>query len=67
VYPDPAAARTLLEAFPGHLKDAGLGSISEIFDAEEPFAPGGCIAQAWSVAEVLRAWLKTRPAIVRRP
>jgi len=61
VYPDPASARTLLEAFPAHLCDAGVGSISEIFDAEAPFAPGGCVAQAWSVAEVLRAWLKTRP------
>ncbi|HEY0941816.1 MAG TPA: amylo-alpha-1,6-glucosidase [Steroidobacter sp.] len=61
VYPDPAAARALLDAFPAHLCDAGIGSISEIFDAEEPFAPGGCVAQAWSVAEVLRAWLKTGP------
>jgi predicted glycogen debranching enzyme len=61
VYPDPSGARALLEAFPGHLYDAGIGSISEIFDAEEPFAPGGCMAQAWSIAEVLRAWLKTKP------
>jgi glycogen debranching enzyme len=37
-----------------------VGSISEIFDAEDPYSPGGCIAQAWSVAEVLRAWLRTR-------
>jgi predicted glycogen debranching enzyme len=63
VYPDPTAARALLEAFPGHIYDAGVGSISEIFDAEEPFEPGGCIAQAWSVAEVLRAWLKTKPVL----
>ena len=66
VYPDPAGARPLLEAFPGHLYDAGVGSISEIFDAEQPFAPGGCVAQAWSVAEVLRAWLKTRPVTTPR-
>src|SRR5262249_40392910 len=38
-----------------HLADAGLGSISEIFDGEEPYTPRGCISQAWSVAEVLRA------------
>jgi predicted glycogen debranching enzyme len=38
-----------------HLGSAGVGSISEIFDAEPPHAPRGCIAQAWSVAEVLRA------------
>jgi glycogen debranching enzyme len=59
VYQDRPRARRLLQAFPQHLLDAGVGSISEIFDAEEPHAPGGCIAQAWSVAEVLRAWLKT--------
>ena len=60
VHPDPVAARAMLQAFREHLFDAGVGSISEIFDAEDPDAPGGCIAQAWSVAEVLRAWLKTR-------
>jgi glycogen debranching enzyme len=34
-----------------------VGSISEIFDAEPPFLSRGCIAQAWSVAEVLRCWV----------
>jgi glycogen debranching enzyme len=38
-----------------HLSQAGLGQISEIFDAERPYVPRGCVAQAWSVAEVLRA------------
>jgi glycogen debranching enzyme len=57
---DRVAARRLLQNFQEHLFDAGVGSISEIFDAEEPFRPGGCVAQAWSIAEVLRAWLKTR-------
>ncbi|HLU77879.1 MAG TPA: amylo-alpha-1,6-glucosidase [Burkholderiales bacterium] len=52
-------AGELLQAFPEHLRDAGIGSISEIFDATHPYVPRGCIAQAWSVAEVLRAWLKT--------
>lgn len=60
VRPDRVGARQLLQAFREHLCDAGVGSISEIFDAEDPHAPGGCIAQAWSVAEVLRAWLRTR-------
>jgi predicted glycogen debranching enzyme len=41
-----------------HLKSAGLGSISEIFDGDEPHAPRGCISQAWSVAEVLRAYVE---------
>lgn len=40
--------------FAEHLADAGLGSISEIFDATPPAYPNGCIAQAWSVAEALR-------------
>jgi predicted glycogen debranching enzyme len=52
-------SQEFLSAFGSHLNAAGLGSISEIFDAEQPFTPRGCIAQAWSVAEVLRSWLKT--------
>jgi glycogen debranching enzyme len=56
---DHAGARAFLAGFPGHLGDACLGSISEVFDAEEPFIPRGCVAQAWSVAEVLRCWVKT--------
>jgi len=39
-----------------------VGQIGEIFDAAEPYRPRGCIAQAWSVAELFRAWLKTEPA-----
>jgi glycogen debranching enzyme len=49
------AARDMLQAFDGHLSEAGVGSVSEIFDAEPPYTARGCIAQAWSVAEVLRA------------
>src|SRR5256885_3355189 len=59
VYPtDDAGARRALNGFVPHLDDACIGSISEVFDADAPFSPRGCIAQAWSVAEVLRAWLK---------
>jgi glycogen debranching enzyme len=47
----------MLEAFRAHLSEAGVGSISEIFDGEPSFSPRGCIAQAWSVAEVLRSLL----------
>ena len=53
------AAHRMLEGFAAHLGEAGIGSISEVFDAEAPFTPRGCIAQAWSVAEVLRACVKT--------
>jgi predicted glycogen debranching enzyme len=60
VYPDDrAGARRFLAGFGPHLGEACIGSISEIFDAEEPYTPRGCIAQAWSVAEVLRCWVKT--------
>ena len=60
VHPDDTAtARGFLEGFVPHLDEFCLGSIAEIFDAEEPYFPRGCIAQAWSVAEVLRAWVKT--------
>ena len=58
-YPDREAARRFLADLPAHLSEAGIGSISEIFDAEPPGWPRGCVAQAWSVAEVLRAWLMT--------
>lgn len=54
----PAAAptlRPLLEGFEPHLREAGLGTVSEVFDGDPPHAPGGCPSQAWSVAELLRA------------
>ena len=54
-----AEARKALEGMRTHLWEAGLGTLSEIFEGDPPHAPRGCIAQAWSVAEVLRAWLRT--------
>ena len=60
VFPDDkAGARRCLDGFDAHLNEAGIGTLSEIFDAEQPYTPRGCIAQAWTVAEVLRAWLLT--------
>ena len=56
---DRAGARKLLEGFLPHLDEACVGSISEVFDAVEPFHARGCVAQAWSVAEVLRCWVLT--------
>jgi predicted glycogen debranching enzyme len=56
VYGDADAAQSFLLPFAGHLSDHGLGAISEIFDGDPPHTPRGCIAQAWSVAEVLRVW-----------
>ncbi len=56
---DLAGARRILAGFEEHLVEACVGSISEIFDAEPPYTPRGCVSQAWSVAEVLRAWVRT--------
>jgi glycogen debranching enzyme len=56
-------ARAFLEGFAAHLHEGCVGSISEIFDAEAPYLPRGCVAQAWSVAEVLRCWLATAPVL----
>jgi predicted glycogen debranching enzyme len=58
VYRDPEAARAFLLPMAHHLNDYGVGSIAEIFDGDAPFSPKGCPAQAWSVAEVLRAWVQ---------
>jgi len=55
VYPrDTAAVWALLAPFSDHLNEAGIGTVSEIFDADAPFIPRGCISQAWSVAEIVR-------------
>ncbi|MCC4771877.1 glycogen debranching protein [Methanosarcina sp. DH2] len=50
--------RALLEGFDSHLDTAGIGTISEVFDGDYPHSPGGTIAQAWSVAEILRAYVE---------
>ncbi|MCW5316104.1 glycogen debranching protein [Nostoc sp. KVJ3] len=59
VFNHPAQARSFLKPMANHLCAHGVGSLSEIFDGNEPFTPRGCIAQAWTVAEVLRAWVAT--------
>jgi predicted glycogen debranching enzyme len=59
VYGDHEQARSLLQPLIHHLADHGVGSLGEIFDGDPPFRPRGCIAQAWSVAEALRAWQET--------
>ncbi|MGB8167901.1 MAG: amylo-alpha-1,6-glucosidase [Chthoniobacteraceae bacterium] len=56
---DRTGARHFLDGLIEHLDQGCIGSISEVFDAEEPFTPRACIAQAWSVAEVLRCFAKT--------
>jgi predicted glycogen debranching enzyme len=57
-YPDRRAeASRFLDGFQDHLSEACVGSISEVFDADPPYTPRACVAQAWSVAEVLRCWV----------
>lgn len=56
VYGDREMARSYLMPLLRQLESHCLGSISEVFEGDPPFAPRGCFAQAWSVAEVLRAW-----------
>ncbi len=58
VYGDPDAAAGFLQPMAHHLADYGVGSVAEIFDGDPPHTPRGCIAQGWSVAETLRAWLE---------
>ncbi|MEH1883177.1 amylo-alpha-1,6-glucosidase [Nostoc sp.] len=59
VYKNPDRSRQFLEPMANHLTAHGLGSLSEIFDGDAPMTPRGCIAQAWTVAEILRAWFAT--------
>jgi predicted glycogen debranching enzyme len=56
---DLAGARRALDGLVAHLSENCIGFVSEVFDAEAPYAPGGCIAQAWGVAELLRCLLIT--------
>ena len=59
---DAQRAISYLAPLEQHLADACIGQISEIFDADPPHVAQGCFAQAWSVAEVLRAWLELHAA-----
>jgi glycogen debranching enzyme len=59
VYRDRKRAQSFLEPLAAQISSYGLGTLGEIFDGDAPFAARGCIAQAWTVAEVLRAWRAT--------
>jgi predicted glycogen debranching enzyme len=56
VYGNAQQAMSFLEPLFCQIKSAGLGTLSEIFDGDPPHIPNGCIAQAWTVGEMLRAW-----------
>jgi predicted glycogen debranching enzyme len=64
---DTDGVRAMLSPFNAHLSEFGVGSIAEVFDAEPPFTPRGCIAQAWSVAEVLRSLMHVNASGQTRP
>ena len=57
VYQNPEQAYSLLQPMSHHLLAGCLGSLSEIFDGDAPMRSRGCIAQAWTVAEVLQTWI----------
>jgi predicted glycogen debranching enzyme len=59
VYRDSTLARSFLQPLIQELDAHCVGSLSEVFDGDPPHRPGGCIAQAWTVAEVLRVWKET--------
>jgi glycogen debranching enzyme len=66
VYPDRVEElRPMVVSLGQHLAAACIGSVSEIFDAEPPFTPRGCCAQAWSVAEILRLLVVLGPEAQR--
>ena len=67
VYGVTEAALALLEPLGRHLGAYGVGSLGEVFDGDPPFSSGGCPAQAWSVAETLRAWSELARGPRRRP
>ena len=56
VYGDRAAALRTLDPLGRQIYTYGLGTVGEIFDGDAPYTPCGCIAQAWSVSELLRVW-----------
>lgn len=62
VYGNPRQALAYLRPLLHQLDDHGVGSVSEIFDGDPPFTPRGCPAQAWGVAELLRAWRQCQQA-----
>ncbi len=59
---DPDGFSWITEGIATHLSEACLGQASEIFDAEAPYTPRGCVAQAWSVAELIRCLVTIAPS-----
>jgi len=66
VHADAARALEYLRNVRAHLREGCIGQVSEIMDGDPPFEPRGCFAQAWGVAEVLRAWSEINDSERRR-
>ncbi len=66
IHADAPAALEFLRAIPSHLREGCIGQVSEIMDANAPFEPRGCFAQAWGVAEILRTWSEINECENRR-
>lgn len=66
VHADAAAVLDMLRDIPAHLCEACVGQVSEIMDGDAPFKAGGCFAQAWGVAEILRAWSEINDRELKR-
>jgi predicted glycogen debranching enzyme len=64
---DARLAQSFLSPFADHLQSGCLGSIGEIFEGDAPHNAGGCFAQAWSVAEILRSWIQLEKEIRKTP
>jgi glycogen debranching enzyme len=60
-------AQSFLEPLGRSLTAYGLGTLGEVFDADAPFAPAGCIAQAWTVGELFAAWQALSAAVSPAP
>jgi predicted glycogen debranching enzyme len=60
IYKDRAAALAFLEPLMNAINSYGLGTLGEVFDGDAPHHPGGCVAQAWTVGELLRAYQELR-------
>lgn len=67
VHHDPAAVADFMHPFVNHLREACVGQVSEVFDGDPPHRPGGCFAQAWSVASLLELWGRCRQATEQAP
>jgi predicted glycogen debranching enzyme len=66
VYGDARLAQSFLAAIAQHLSSACVGTVSEVFDGDAPHSAGGCFAQAWSVAEILRSWLDLERKVAKK-